>query len=205
MAGQNDLLVADLARRARFLDCLGDALSVELAGRPGRQHAHPLGVGHQQPAGQPAAFDFVGNAEVGDAEVGGHHQRAVGTGVVDRVDARLDLDRLLRVGVDVSPQHQQRVGAGLGEVIQHHKTGVLGDLLAGQRHLVKLTGRAFAGEGDDRITQRAEVLFQRQPADVSDGGQRLVEAAHAGVQHQVVDPEFGDIFGQLRQPVQALL
>ena len=44
--------------------------------------------------------------EVGDTEVGGDHDRIFGRRLVDLVQAGRDLDRLLRVGIDVLAQHK---------------------------------------------------------------------------------------------------
>src|SRR5690606_8002943 len=98
LARDDDAAVGDLVGGTGVLDALGDDRRIELARGPGCQHAHALGVGDEQPAGIARTVNLVGDAEVGDGEVRRYHERRVGRGVVDLVEAGLHLDRLLWVG-----------------------------------------------------------------------------------------------------------
>ena len=72
MAGQHDLLGAYFVGDVETFDIFRNHLGVEFSGGPSRQHAHALGFSYQQPGRNSGAFDFVGNAEVSDAEIGRH-------------------------------------------------------------------------------------------------------------------------------------
>ncbi len=131
MPGQNDAVTVDLFGHVELFDVLGNAFGVELARSPGGEHTHPFRIGNQQPGGQTGALHLIGHTEVGDAEIGRCQQRVIGRGVVDLVESRLNLDRLLRIGVDVLAKHQERVDQLWVKVLQHNEARIFGYGLGG--------------------------------------------------------------------------
>ena len=123
-------------------------------------------------------------------------------GFADLVQARADLDRLLRVGVDVLPQGQERVERGGLEVIQHDEARILGDELSRQHRLLLGAGGALAREGDDRVAQRPEVLLDGRAAQRASGRQRIGPASRARVEDQVLDALLGHLSASVGQRVQ---
>ncbi len=56
---------------------------------------------------------------------------------------------------------------------------------------------AIPGEGDQGITQRPVILFERQATELGAGGYPLAHAVGLRVEHQVFDPFGLDLLGQV--------
>ncbi len=199
MTRQDDAFPADLACHVKTFDGFRDSLGVEFARRPGGQHGHAFGVRHDQPGGQAAAFDFVCDGEVGDAEVGCDQHRAFGGGRVDLVDARRYLDRFLRIGVDVLAQDEQRIEHLWREGIQHHEARVFGDGLRGVDRF--FLDAVLRGEEDGRITERAQVGFDRQPSNLCGTRQGFAHVFAAQIKNHIIHALGLDFLGQVGERV----
>ena len=87
---------------------LADDLLVELIAGIGRKHAGALGIDDHYVRRHAAGLDIGLDRIVGQREISRQQHRCIVARLADRIDLRLDLDGLLRIGVDIHDRRQDR-------------------------------------------------------------------------------------------------
>ncbi len=121
---------------------------------------------------------------------------------VDLIHARLDLDRFLRVGVDVLAQDEQGIDQLRGEGVEHDKACILGDRLRGVHGF--LIRSILCSEEDGGITHWLAVCFECQAARLGGAGQPLAEILSAEVEHHVFHAFGLDLGSQFHESIQGV-
>ncbi len=86
-------------------------------------------------------------------------------------------------------------------MIEHDHACVLRDRLRGEHLLVRLVAHV-AGERHQRVAQRAEILLERQPPDLSIERQHRTHIRRDRSQHQIVQPGIFDLGREVSQLIE---
>src|SRR5512143_938520 len=180
-AGEAEGPVADLLPDPALGEHLRDRLPGELPGGPRGQYGHAVDVGDQEVRRDLCRLHVPTDGEVGEGEIGGDEDGRRFARRPDRIDARFDLDRPLRVGVQVLPQREKRKKVRRVRGVQHEERAVFRHEERGGEERVREPPAEVERRGVREVAVPGE---DRQPSQIRGKGHRFPGRLGGGVGDQ---------------------